>query len=76
MPSKVLFVIKKTQRPFGPLRTKVVIVGNSKSVKNHHFCAKYLTVLVKTVSPHIYSTLVNNNIVIYCGSGVNVLKNF
>ena len=28
------------------LRNKIVIVGNSKLVKNHHFVLNYLTVLV------------------------------
>ena len=38
MPSKVLFVGKgETQRPFGHLRVKIVIVGSSKRVKNRHF---------------------------------------
>ena len=37
MPSKVLFVGKKTRRPFGHLRVESVIVGRSKRVKNHHF---------------------------------------
>ena len=30
------------------LRNKIVIVGNSKWVKNHHFVLNYLTVLVYT----------------------------
>ena len=36
MPSKVLFVGKKTRRPFGHLGAKIVIVGS----KSHHFCAQ------------------------------------
>ena len=38
--SKVLFVGRKTRRPFGHLHAKIVIVGSSKWVKNHHFCAQ------------------------------------
>ena len=49
MPSKVLFVGKKTRRPFGHLRPKSVIVG---SIKNEFrtiiFVLNYLTVLVYT----------------------------
>ena len=39
---------KKTRRPFSHLRAKIVIIGNSKWVKNHHFVLNYLTVLVYT----------------------------
>ena len=31
---------RKTRRPFGHKRAKIVIVDSSKSVKNHHFCAQ------------------------------------
>ena len=41
MPSKVLFVSKKTRRPFAHLRAKIVwIVGPIKWVKNHLLCAQ------------------------------------
>ena len=50
MPSKVLFVGKRkvTTAAVRSLRAKIVIVGNSKWVKNHHFVLNYLTVLVYT----------------------------
>ena len=50
MPSKVLFVGKKTQPLFGHCARQNCneIVGNSKWVKNHHFVLDYLTVLVYT----------------------------
>ena len=48
-PSKVLFVAKKKRRPaVRSSRAKIVIVSNSKWVKNHHFVLNYLTVLVYT----------------------------
>ena len=31
---------RKTRRPFGHKRAKIVIVDSSKSVKNYHFCAQ------------------------------------
>ena len=37
---KVLFVSKKMWQLFGLLRTKIVNVGSSKWVNNHHFCAQ------------------------------------
>ena len=49
MPSKVLFVGKKTRRPFGHLRAKIVIVGSS---KNYQFCAQL---------SHCCSIYLNNN---------------
>ena len=49
-PSKVLFVAKKkaTTAAVRSSRAKIVIVGNSKWVKKHHFVLNYLTVLVYT----------------------------
>ena len=41
MPSSdLLFVGKKTRRPLGHCLSKIVIVGNSKWVKNRDFCAQ------------------------------------
>ena len=51
LPSRVSFVGKKTRRPFGHLRAKIVIVGSSKFVKNHHFCAQL---------SHSFSICLNN----------------
>ena len=45
MSSKVLFVSKKTRRPFDHLRAKIVwIVGNVKWVKTIFFVLNYLNV--------------------------------
>ena len=41
--SKVLFVGKKMQQTFGHLQAKIVIIGNSKSVKNHHFLCSVIS---------------------------------
>ena len=49
MPSKVLFVSKKTRRPFAHLRAKFVwTVGHIKWVKNHLFVLNYLNVFEYT----------------------------
>ena len=48
MLSKVLLIGKKTRRPFGHLRTKIVIVGSCERLKNIIFVLNYLTILVYT----------------------------
>ena len=54
MPLKFLFVGKKTRPPpVRSLRAKIIIVGNSKWVKNHHFCAQlsHCFIYTKTIIP-------------------------
>ena len=65
-PSKVLFDANKKgrPRPFGhraPKFCKIVIIGNSKWVKNHHFVLNYLTVLAYILKQLFTSVLVANS---------------
>ena len=48
MPSKRFICRQEKATAAAALRAKIVIVGNSKRVKNHPFVLNYLTVLVDT----------------------------
>ena len=63
MPSKVLFVSKKMWQPFGLLHTKIVNVGSSKWVNNHHFYVQLSHCFTSQLCkyPLATHTEVNNN---------------